>query len=132
MSIPLISVIVPMYNAEIYLRQNLDSILNQTLKDIELICVDDGSTDSTLKILKEYQEKDSRIIIIQQKNQKAGIARNNGLKVAKGKYIIFLDADDFFKDTMLEELFLQKILKILYLVFVDLIRGQNYLSVISF
>lgn len=105
MSIPLISVIVPIYNAEIYLRQNLDSILNQTLKDIELICVDDGSTDFTLKILKEYQEKDSRIIIIQQNNQKAGIARNTGLKIAKGKYIIFLDADDFFKDTMLEELY---------------------------
>jgi len=102
---PLVSVIVPVYNVEKYLEQCLDSIINQTLKDIEIICVDDGSTDGSLDILNGYKEKDDRIIIITQKNLYAGVARNNGLKVAKGEYLSFLDSDDFFEPTMLEDMY---------------------------
>lgn len=104
---PLISVIVPVYNVEKYLGQCLDSIINQTLKDIEIICVDDGSTDGSLDILNSYKEKDDRIIILKQKNLYAGVARNNGLKVAKGKYLSFLDSDDFFDANMLEDMYNQ-------------------------
>ena len=105
LSKPLISVIIPVYNVEKYLHQCLDSIINQTLKEIEIICVDDGSTDKSLEILKEYAKKDKRIIILQQQNQYAGVARNTGLKIAKGKYLSFLDSDDFFELNMLEEMY---------------------------
>lgn len=102
---PLVSVIIPVYNVEKYLRQCLDSIINQTLKDIEIICVDDGSTDKSLEILREYCEKDNRIKILTQKNKYAGVARNNGLKIATGKYLSFLDSDDWFDLNMLEEMY---------------------------
>lgn len=101
---PIVSVIVPVYNAANYLRETLDCICNQTLKNIEIILVDDGSTDSTPSILEEYAARDPRIIILRQKNQYAGVARNNGIKHAKGKYFSFLDADDLFEDTMLEKM----------------------------
>lgn len=91
-----VSVIVPIYNGELYLRQCLDSIVNQTLKELEIICVDDGSTDSSLSILEEYQKSDDRIRIIRQQNLHAGIARNNGMKQATGEYLAFWDCDDFF------------------------------------
>ncbi len=91
-----VSVIVPMYNAEKHLHQCLDSILEQSLKEIEIICVDDGSTDSTLQILNSYANVDSRIKIIHQNNLFAGAARNAGKAIAQGKYLIFWDADDFF------------------------------------
>lgn len=100
-----VSVIIPVYNAEKYLRQCLDSICGQTLKDIEIICVDDGSTDSSPEILKEYQKKDDRVTVIRQENAGAGAARNRGLDVSKGRYLSFLDADDFFEPDMLEEAF---------------------------
>lgn len=100
---PKVSVIIPVYNVEEYLRQCLDSVINQTLKEIEIICVDDGSTDSSLEILKEYAAKDHRITLITQQNLHAGVARNAGLTVAKGKYLSFLDSDDFFELNMLEE-----------------------------
>lgn len=102
---PLISVIVPVYNVEKYLKQCLDSIINQTLKNIEIICVDDGSTDKSLQILKDYSRQDNRIIIIEQKNLNAGVARNNGAKIANGDYLSFLDSDDIFELTMLEEMY---------------------------
>lgn len=102
---PLVSVIIPVYNVEKYLRQCLDSVINQTLKDIEIICVDDGSTDTSLEILKEYKEKDDRITILTQQNQYAGVARNHGLSIAKGKYLSFLDSDDFFDLNMLKEMY---------------------------
>jgi len=91
----LISVIIPVYNVEPYLRQCLDSIVNQTLRDIEIICIDDGSTDGSYAILQEYAQKDKRIVILQQQNSGAGIARNLGLQFATGEYIHFLDADDY-------------------------------------
>lgn len=92
-----VSVIIPVYNAEKYLRQCLDSVVNQTLREIEIICVDDGSTDNSLAILREYEARDSRIKVLTQENQYAGVARNNGMSVASGKYYIFWDADDFFE-----------------------------------
>lgn len=98
-----VSVIMPVYNAEKYLPTALDCLLAQTLKEIEIICVDDGSTDNSAIILEEYAKKDSRIRIIRQNNQYAGVARNNGMAKAKGKYLSFLDADDYFKPDMLKE-----------------------------
>lgn len=100
---PKVSVIIPVYNVEEYLRECLDSIVKQTLREIEIICVDDGSTDNSLEILKEYAKKDNRITVITQKNLHAGVARNAGLAVAKGEYLSFLDSDDFFEINMLEE-----------------------------
>lgn len=100
---PIVSVIIPCYNAEKYLSQCVDSIRNQTLKQIEIICVDDGSTDATLEILRSYQTQDSRIRLIQQKNAGAGAARNAGMECASGEYLSFLDADDFFEPDMLEK-----------------------------
>lgn len=100
-----VSVVVPVYNSEAYLKECVDSIIHQTLKNIEIIFVDDGSTDRSAEILEEYRKKDDRITILHQKNLYAGVARNNGLKAATGKYVIFLDSDDFFELNMLEEAF---------------------------
>lgn len=98
-----VSVIIPVYNVENYLRQCLDSIVNQTLKEIEIICVNDSSTDNSLNILEEYAAKDDRIQVITQKNAGAGAARNRGMAVASGKYLSFLDSDDFFELDLLEK-----------------------------
>ena len=100
-----VSVIVPIYNAEAYLCPALDSILDQTLQEIEIICVDDGSTDGSLKIIKEYQKKDARIRIVTQNNAGPGSARNNGLRRSRGEYVSFLDADDFFDASFLEKMY---------------------------
>lgn len=102
-----ISVILPVYNVEKYLRQCLDSICGQTLRDIEIICVDDGSTDSSLEILRDYEKKDKRISVLTQSNLFAGVARNHGMEKAKGKYLSFLDADDYFVPEMLERLYME-------------------------
>ena len=99
---PVVSVIVPVYNVEQYLPQCLDSIVNQTLKNIEIICVNDSSTDNSLNILNHYAEKDPRIKVVTQPNGGAGAARNRGLSLAAGKYLSFLDSDDFFEPDMLE------------------------------
>lgn len=99
---PLVSVIIPVYNVEHYLRQCLDSVRAQTLSDIEIICVNDSSTDGSLDILEDYAKKDSRIQVVTQPNGGAGAARNKGLSMAKGKYLSFLDSDDFFEPDMLE------------------------------
>lgn len=99
-----VSVIIPVYNAEKHLRECLDSVAGQSLREIEIICVDDGSTDASLRILEEYAAKDSRFRILHQKNQFAGVARNNGMKIARGKYLSFLDSDDFFEAAMLEKM----------------------------
>ena len=100
-----VSVVIPVYNADNYLRQALDSIVSQTLREIEIISVDDGSTDHSLAILKEYQSADNRIRIITQNNAGPSIARNKGLARARGEYVIFLDADDFYEPTLLESLY---------------------------
>ncbi len=98
------SIIIPIYNEERYLEQCLDSVCGQTLKEIEIICVDDGSTDRTPEILKKYSGKDSRIRIITQKNKFAGTARNRGMECASGEYLSFLDADDYYESDMMEKM----------------------------
>lgn len=102
-----VSVIIPVYNVQAYLRQCMDSVIGQTLRDIEIICVNDESTDGSLQILQEYAVKDERVQIITQKNAGAGAARNNGMRHATGKYLSFLDADDFFEPDMLEKAYEQ-------------------------
>ncbi len=106
-----VSVIIPVYNVEKYLRECLDSIINQTLKDIEIICVDDGSSDNSLEILKEYMKRDSRIKIISQNNKGVSCARNIGLENARGKYIYFIDSDDFLELNGLNEMYQQAEIK---------------------
>lgn len=96
---------MPIYNIEDYLGECLDSIINQTLEDIEIICINDGSTDNSLSILEKYAEKDNRIKILSQNNKGAGIARNEGLKIAKGECLSILDADDFYDLAMLEKMY---------------------------
>ncbi len=103
---PKVSVIVPVYNVEKYLCQCLDSLVNQTLQDIEIICINDGSTDGSPDILEKYAKKDSRITVINQKNQGVAVARNEGLAVACGAYIGFCDPDDWVDFDFFEKLFL--------------------------
>lgn len=91
----LISIIIPVYNTENYLETCLNSLVNQTLKDIEIITINDGSTDNSLEILKKYAEKDERIKVIDKKNEGQSIARNIGLKYASGEFIAFVDSDDY-------------------------------------
>lgn len=109
---PIVSVCVPVYNSESYLRQCLDSIRNQTLQDIEIICVDDGSTDNSLAILKEYEDLDNRIIVIaQDENKGVGAARNIAIRIARGQYMSFIDSDDFIEPEMYESLYKKAIIK---------------------
>lgn len=102
---PLISVIIPIYNVEKYLRRCLDSVVGQTFKDMEILCVDDESTDGSLVILEEFAAKDSRIKIIQKENGGVSSARNAGMRVAKGEYIGFLDSDDWIDLDFYEKLY---------------------------
>ena len=95
MNEPKISIIVPIFNGELYLEECLNSLVNQTFNDIEIICVNDGSTDNSMKILEDFQKKDSRIEIISQPNQGVSIARNNGVNQANGEYVLFVDSDDW-------------------------------------
>ncbi|MDR0967921.1 MAG: glycosyltransferase [Rickettsiales bacterium] len=99
---PKVSVIIPVYNAEKFLRKCLESVLNQTFSDIEIICVNDGSTDKSLEILQSY--KDKRIKILDKKNAGVSAARNDGLSAATGEYIHFIDADDWIDDDYYETL----------------------------
>lgn len=89
-----ISVIIPIYNMELYLERCLESIMDNSYRNLEIICVNDGSVDASLKILEEYKKEDSRIIIINQKNRGVSAARNAGMDIATGEYISFVDADD--------------------------------------
>lgn len=100
---PKVSVILPVYNVGKYLRQCMDSIAAQTLQEIEVICIDDGSSDDSQQILQEYARKDQRVKVACQQNQGAGAARNRGLSMAQGEYLSFLDSDDFFEADMLEK-----------------------------
>lgn len=101
----LISIIVPVYNVEKYLKRCLDSIINQTYKNLEIICVDDGSKDSSGKILDDYKLKDKRIKVYHIKNGGVSHARNLGISKATGKYIGFVDSDDYIEPNMFEELY---------------------------
>lgn len=102
-----VSIIIPVYNVERYLSKCLDSLINQTLKDIEIICINDGSTDNSLNILKEYALKDSRIKIIDKQNEGQGIARNLGIEFAQGEFIGFVDPDDWIEPDMYEKMYNQ-------------------------
>ena len=97
-----VSVIIPVFNAEKYISTCIESLISQSYSDFEIICVDDGSTDNSPRILQQYMSMDPRIKIIEQKNQFAGNARNTGMEVASGKYCMFLDVDDFFEKNMIE------------------------------
>ena len=103
--IPLISVVIPVYNVEKYLRECIDSVLNQTYKNIEVILVDDGSTDSSGKICDSYQKLDSRVQVIHQKNQGLSGARNTGIDIMKGEYVTLIDSDDFVKNDYIRYLY---------------------------
>lgn len=109
MNNPKVSIIVPIYNSEKYLDQCLNSLINQTLKQIEIICVNDGSNDNSSIILNEFSKKDSRILVLNKENQGQSSARNLGLKYAKGEYIGFLDSDDYVQADMYEKLYKQAI-----------------------
>lgn len=100
-----ISVIVPVYNAEKYLAECLESVCSQTLPEIEIICVNDGSTDDSLQVLEVFRHKDSRIIVIDQPNQGVSAARNAGLNIASGQYIGFVDGDDSIETDYFEKLY---------------------------
>lgn len=100
----LVSIITPTFNSEKFISETIHSVQNQTYQNWELILVDDGSTDNTVEIIKEIQQKEHRIqLVICPENKGAGIARNLGLEKAKGRYITFLDADDLWKETKLEK-----------------------------
>lgn len=99
---PKISVIIPVYNVEKYLRECLDSVVSQTFRELEILCINDGSTDGSSAILEEYARKDSRVQVIQQENQGQAAARNRGLAEARGEYVFFLDSDDLWDLTLCE------------------------------
>lgn len=101
---PTLSIIIPVYNTEKYLVKCLDSVINQTFKNIEIICINDGSTDNSLDILKEYQVLDNRVKILDKENGGSSSARNVGIEHAKGKYITFIDSDDFIELSTYESL----------------------------
>lgn len=104
-----ISIIIPAFNAGKYLERCLDSLLKQTIKEIEVIVINDGSTDNTEEICQQYQDKDTRIILYSKANEGQGIARNFGIQRANGEYIGFVDADDYVDKTMYKELYEQAI-----------------------
>ncbi len=102
---PEVSVIIPVYNSEKYLGECLESVLAQTLKQIEIICVDDGSQDRSLTIISEYAERDARIQIVRQAHKGVSAARNTGIRKACGKYLYFMDCDDLLEPEALKLLY---------------------------
>lgn len=101
---PVLSVIIPVYNCENYLEKCLESIINQTFKEIEIILIDDGSTDKSYEIMKKYSDKDKRITIITRENSGPAATRNYGINIAKGRYIGFVDSDDYIEYDMYKNL----------------------------
>ena len=101
---PLLSIIVPVYNVERYLRQCLNSVLSQTLTDIEIICVDDGSTDSSPEIISEYMKADSRVRVVTKANSGYGDSMNRGLDAARGEYVGIVESDDWVDPEMFDDL----------------------------
>ena len=100
-----VSVIMPVYNADDYIVEAIETVLSQTLRDFELICVDDGSTDKSVEIIKSFAKKDDRVKLFEMSHIGVSTARNKGLLKSQGEYVIFLDADDFYEDTLLEKLY---------------------------
>lgn len=118
--IPKVSIIVPIYNVEKYLDRCIQSLVNQTLNDIEIILVDDGSPDNCPSMCDEYAQKDNRIKVIHKQNAGLGYARNSGLEIAIGEYIAFVDSDDYVDTSMYETLYKKAITISADAVFVDL------------
>lgn len=104
-----VSIVVPVYNVAEYLPRCLESCIQQTLYDIEIICVNDGSTDNSLEILRAFEKKDSRVLVIDQENKGLSAARNAGLRVASGQWIMFLDSDDFYTLNACERVWLESL-----------------------
>ena len=104
---PKVSIIIPVYNTENFLVKCLNSVVSQTLSEIEFICVDDESTDNSLEILQEYAKNDKRFKILTQKHSGAGVARNYGIDNAEGKFILFLDSDDWIEKDTCKKLYAQ-------------------------
>ena len=102
---PKISIIIPVYNVEKYIHRCLDSILRQTISDIEIILIDDGSTDKCPQICDEYQKIDSRIKVVHKENEGLGLARNSGLNISSGEYVAFVDSDDFVDIDIFEKMY---------------------------
>ena len=101
----LITIIIPVYNIEKYLRKCIESVIEQTYKNIEIILVDDGSMDNSGEICDQYKEKDSRILVIHKRNGGLSDARNSAIDIAKGKYLFFLDGDDYIEKDSIEYLY---------------------------
>lgn len=101
----LVSIIIPVYNAEKYISRCLDSIINQSYKNIQIIVIDDGSTDKGVLILDKYKEDDNRISVYRTENRGVSYARNLGIEKAKGEYFVFVDADDFVQKDMIEKMY---------------------------
>ena len=101
---PLVSVIIPVYNQESYVEKCLKSIVNQTYRNLQIIVVNDGSTDNSLIILNKYKKKDNRIVVLTKKNEGVALARKEGLQMAKGDYVAFVDSDDFLPKSAISEL----------------------------
>ena len=101
---PEVSVIIPVYNTADYLRECVDSVISQTYKDLEILLIDDGSTDASPAICDEYAKKDNRVVVIHQKNGGRSVARNTGLDNAKGTYLLFVDSDDYITGNAVEKL----------------------------
>ncbi len=98
----MVSVIVPIYNSELYLEKCLESLKKQTYSDLEIICVNDGSTDNSLKIIESYMEIDCRFRILTQINSGQGVARNYGVSECSGEYVMFVDSDDWLEENCIE------------------------------
>ena len=116
-----VSVIVPVYNGEEFIESCIKNILNQTLKEIELIVVNDGSKDNTLNICKKYADFDSRIVLINQENQGVSSTRNKGIDISKGDYLCFVDCDDKIDKDYLEKLYNIKKMYKLYVVILNVL-----------
>lgn len=121
-----LSIIMPVYNGEQYLNYSIQSVLNQTYKDYELILVDDGSTDHSLEICEKYQSKDERIRVISQENKGISGARNAGIDIATGKYITFMDNDDVIQPEMYEIMLKYMVSDGLDLIMCGAVRTENY------
>lgn len=125
MAKPIVSILIPVYNVENYLEKCLDSVISQTMNNIEIICVNDGSTDHSGEILEKYQKKDKRIIVVNKENGGLPSARNAGMEIARGKYIGFVDSDDYINSDMYERCIVQQRSMIRTLLYVVLIFIQK-------
>ncbi len=126
----MISIIVPVYNAEKFLPQCLDSLVNQTYKEIEVICVNDGSTDGSLSILEQYAAKDTRVKVISQENQGPSEARNNGISKAEGEWMMFVDSDDWLEMDCCEQVMAQNDCDLVFFSYIREFKSTSALKYI--